>query len=88
MILNMLETKRSQLSITMHEPFWQTHTYEQIVFDENDNYDKSETDCSDFQIRPHIEPKCTLRQQMSGYAVTNTPIDDDVEYVSMVSQLL
>lgn len=81
MILNMLETRQSQLSITMHDPFWETHSYEPIEFDENDNYDACELECAEFPMKPHIQPDCTLRQQMVGYAITNSPIDDDVEYV-------
>lgn len=78
MILNMLDTKHSQLSITMHDPFWESHTYEPIEFDENDNYDDgNEIDCCEYPMKPFIHPKCTLRQQMIGYSITNTPIDDD-----------
>lgn len=82
LILNMLTTRTSDLSVAMGQMFWDNRQYEPIQFNDGDNYDGDEITYSDLPTKPHIPPQSTLRQQMVGYAIINTPIDNDVEYVS------
>lgn len=81
LILNILETRSSELSVTMSQRFWDNRISEPIQFVDDDNYDTDNITYSELPMKPHIQPRCTLRQQMVGYAISNTPIDDNEEYV-------
>lgn len=79
LLLNTLQTKTSDLSLTMDDKFWDSKTYEPIEFDLNDNYESSETVYTELPLKFNTNSSHTLRQQMSGYIISNTPMDDDEE---------
>lgn len=81
LILNILETRSSELSVTMSQQFWDDRVSETIQFTDDDNYDIDNIAYSELPTKPHIQPRCTLRQQMVGYAISNTPVDANEEYV-------
>lgn len=79
LLLNLLQTKCSDLSLTMDDKFWDNKSYEQITFNADDNYETNETQYTELPIKLKIDTKLTLRQQMKGYTILNTPLDDDEE---------
>lgn len=76
LLLNNLETKQSDLKLTMNDQFWDESEAEQIELAENDDYDL-DMPFMDLPIKIHFHPECTLRQQLLGYKISNTPIEDD-----------
>lgn len=76
LLLNTLQTKTSDLSLTMDDKFWDSKTYEPIEFDPNDNYESSETVYTELPLKFNTDPRKTLRQSMSGYIISNTPPND------------
>lgn len=84
LLLNILETKSSDLRLTMDDQFWDSKDYEPIQFNADDNYDLSEPH-TELPLKISSNSKLTLRQQLSGYTISNTPLDDeDDEYVNCI----
>lgn len=79
LLLDLLQTKFSDLKLTMDDRFWDNNTYEPINFDENDNYNENDIEYTELPTKLKIEPRHTLRQEMKGYVIANTPWQDDVE---------
>lgn len=79
LLLDLLQTKFSDLKLTMDDKFWDNKTYEPINFDEKDNYDDSDINYIELPVKLKIDNRNTLRQEMKGYVITNTPWQDDVE---------
>ncbi|XP_031637277.1 condensin complex subunit 2 isoform X2 [Contarinia nasturtii] len=77
LLLNLLQTKFSDLKLTMDDQFWDSKLYEQITFNENDNYDINDNEYIELPIKLKTDRRHTLRQQMKGYVISNTPMDDD-----------
>lgn len=77
LLLDLLHTKFSDLKLTMDDQFWDNKTYEPINFDANDNYDESDLDYTELPVKLKIDKRHTLRMQMKGYVITNTPWQDD-----------
>lgn len=77
LLLNLLQTKFSDLKLTMDDQFWDNKTYEQITFSADDNYDINDSEYIELPIKLKIDKQHTLRQQMKGYVISNTPMDDD-----------
>lgn len=79
LLVNLLQTKFSDLKLTMNDQFWDDRTYEPITFSDGDNYDTNDTEYIELPIKLNADSRHTLRQQMKGYTISNTPIDDDDE---------
>lgn len=79
LLLNLLETKLSDLKLTMDDKFWDNKSYEAINFNADDSYDTNDTEYTELSIRLKTDARFTLRQQMKGYTISNTPMDDDEE---------
>lgn len=79
LLLNLLHTKFSDLKLTMDDQFWDSKTYDTVTFNADDNYDTSDTEYTELPIKLKIDTRHTLRQQMKGYTISNTPMDDDEE---------
>lgn len=79
LLLNLLQTKFSDLKLTMDDQFWDNRIYEPITFDANNNYDTNDTEYTELPIKLKTDVRHTLRQQMKGYTISNTPMDDDEE---------
>lgn len=77
LLLDLLQTKCSDLKLTMDDQFWDNKTYEPINFSANDEYETEEY--TELPVKLKIEKKHTLRQQLKGYVIANTPWDDDEE---------
>lgn len=80
LLLNILQTDTSSLKLTLDDKFWDGSKREEPEVKEEFNEDDiSELPCLDINSRQK------LRQQLSGYMVTNTPIDDDDEDIPQVT---
>lgn len=79
LLLNILQTKFSDLSLTMDDKFWDNKSYEPITFNADDNYETNDTEYTELPIKLKTDTRLTLRQQMKGYTISNTPMDDDEE---------
>lgn len=79
LLVNLLQTKFSDLKLTMDEQFWDDRIYEPIAF--NDDYEANDTEYIELPVKLEANSRHTLRQQMKGYTISNTPIDDDEEWV-------
>lgn len=79
LLLNLLQTKCSDLKLTMDDQFWDAKTYEPITFNSDENYDTNDTEYTELPIKLKTDTRHTLRQQMKGYTISNTPMDDDDE---------
>lgn len=77
LLLNLLQTKFSDLRLTMNDKFWDSKSYEPITFNADDNYDSNDIEYTELPVKLKTEPRLTLRQQMRGYTIANTPLDDD-----------
>lgn len=77
LLVNLLQTKFSDLKLSMDDKFWDDRIYEPITF--SDEYDANDTEYIELPIKLEADPRLTLRQQMKGYTISNTPIDDDEE---------
>lgn len=79
LLLNLLQTKFSDLRLTMNDKFWDSKSYEPITFAADDNYDTNDIEYTELPVKLKTDPRLTLRQQMTGYTISNTPLDDDEE---------
>lgn len=79
LLLNLLQTKCSDLTLTMDDKFWDGKTHDTISLRSDDNYETIDTEYIELPIRINADPKLTFRQQMKGYTISNTPMDDDEE---------
>lgn len=79
LLLNLLQTKRSDLQLTMDDKFWDGEVSESIQFQDFDDYETFDTGYVELPMKLRAESRLTLRQQMKGYAISNTPMDDDEE---------
>lgn len=79
LLLNILQTKFSDLSLTMDDKFWDSKSSEPINFNADDNYETNDTEYTELPIKLNTDTRLTLRQQMKAYTISNTPIDDDEE---------
>lgn len=77
LLVNLLQTKFSDLKLTMNDQFWDERAYDLIEF--KDDYDTNDTEYIELPIKLKADSRLTLRQQMKGYTIANTPIDDDEE---------
>lgn len=78
LLLNLLQTKFSDLKLTMDDKFWDNKSYEPIEFNPDDDYDANgDIEYVKMPVKWNTSPRLTLRQQMRGYAIANTPMDDD-----------
>lgn len=77
LLLNLLQTKISDLKLTMDDKFWDNKSYEPIAF--SDHYDVNESDYIHITTEKkwNTSSRLTLRQQMRGYTISNMPMDDD-----------
>lgn len=81
LLLNLLQTKCSDLKLTMDDQFWDNRIHEPIKFvdDDDNNFDTNDTEYTELPIKLETDIRHTLRQQMKGYSISNTPMDDDDE---------
>lgn len=77
LLLNLLQTKNSDLKMMMTEKFWDSSIYEPIVFKPQPFAD--DTEFTELNVKLKVDPRLTLRQQMKGYLISNTPMDDEDE---------
>lgn len=78
LLLNIVQTKTSDLQLTMDDKFWDNTAYEPIIFNEDDDYDdEGEVQYTELPLQFDTNPALSLRQQMSGYVISNTPMDDE-----------
>lgn len=77
LLLNLLQTKFSDLKLTMDDKFWDSKAYEPIEFNANDDYDSDDIEYVKLPVNWNTSPRLTLRQQMRGYTIANTPMDDE-----------
>lgn len=87
LLVNLLQTKFSDLKLTMNDQFWDDRQYEPIAFNDDDSYDTNDTEYIELPIKLKADTRHTLRQQMKGYTISNTPIDDDEEWVGLIAQM-
>lgn len=79
LLLNILQTDTSSLKLTLDDRYWDASKCEPIEPADNFNQIYEESDMIDMPINLAIKSNQKIRQQLTGYAVTNTPIDDDEE---------
>lgn len=79
LLLNLLQTKFSDLRLTMDDKFWDSKSCEPVTFNADDNYETNDTEYTELPIKLKTDTRLTLRQQMKGYTISNTPLDDDEE---------
>lgn len=77
LLLNVLQTKESNLKLTMDDRFWDGTKCEPNEYTEPNEYDWPSEQYIGLPISLNVHQKHHLRQQLSGYLITNTPIDDD-----------
>lgn len=78
LLLNVLQTKESDLKLTMDECFWDNTENQSNEYNELNEYDWNKDDFIELPMNLNVQHKHRLRQQLSGYSITNTP-NDDVE---------
>lgn len=79
LLLNLLQTKLSDLKLTMTDKFWDGKICEPIALKPDDDYQTNDEDYVPLPIQLKTDPRFTLRQQMKGYTISNTPMDDEEE---------
>lgn len=78
LILNFIETNASDLRLTMNDPFWDRREFDETKFSADNNYDLNEAP-TELPLNINASNRFTLRQQLSSYTISNTPLDDDDE---------
>lgn len=76
LLLNTLETKTSDLRLTMNDQFWDDEEAVPVKFDANDEYDLNKT-YTELPVKIVAKANHTLRQQLSGFTISNTVVDDE-----------
>lgn len=79
LLLSILRTSNSSMKLTLDNHFWDSTECEPIEYKEDNTYESTDADLLEQSIQLNIPPKYKIRQQLSGYLITNTPIDDDEE---------
>lgn len=77
LLLNVLQTNESDLKLTLNATFWDGADSEPNEYCESNEYGCTDEQYVDLPLGVNIQPTHKLRQQLSGYLITNTPIDDD-----------
>lgn len=77
-LFNMIETNASDLRLTMIDPYWDTREFDEVKFSADNNYDLNEAP-TELPLKINASNRFTLRQQLSSYTISNTPLDDDDE---------
>lgn len=77
LLLNILHTEMSNLKLTLSDPFWDDTDCEPNEYSEKNEYECDEKDLVRLTNKFNMSFRQRLRQQLSGYLITNTPIDDD-----------
>lgn len=77
LLLNVLQTKQSDLKLTMDECFWDNTQKEPNEYNDTNEYEWTNEQYIELPMIFNVQQKHRLRQQLSGYSITNTPIDDD-----------
>lgn len=85
LLLNILRTGQSSMKLTLDNHFWDPSECEPIEYKEDNLYEYTDADLLDQSIQLNIPSKYKIRQQLSGYLITNTPIDDDEEETPQVN---
>lgn len=77
LLSNLLQTKVSDLKMTLDDKFWDSKSHEPIEF--SDHYEVHESDYIHInaEIKWNAFSQLTLRQQLKGYIISNTPMDND-----------
>lgn len=77
LLLNVLQTKESDLKLVLNDKFWDARDCPVNEYSETNEYDWIDDEFVGLKSKLKVLPKHRLRQQMSGYLITNTPMDDD-----------
>lgn len=73
-----LPTKLSLFDLEMDEKFFDREEYEHIEFADDDDYDEiMEGGYRELPFGFNLDPQLTIRQNLHGYKIKNTPFDDD-----------
>lgn len=79
LLLSILRTSNSSMKLTLDNHYWDSSECEPIEYKEDNTYECTDADLLEQSIQLNIPSKYKIRQQLSGYLITNTPIDDDEE---------
>lgn len=79
LLLNILETNDSDLKLTLDDKFWDDADGEAVEYRDDNIYECDEESTFEMPVPLNVTSQHRIRQQLSGYMVVNTPIDDDEE---------
>lgn len=77
LLMNILQTRTSDMRLIQNYQFWDDAVCEPNVYSETNEYDWGDAEFITLPIALDINDSNNLRQQLAGYLITNTPIDDD-----------
>lgn len=78
LLMNILPSQTSDMSLILDQKFFRdTDDIEPNEYTETNEYDWSDDKFVKVHVPVHVRDKNLLRESLSGYLITNTPIDDD-----------
>lgn len=77
LLMNILQTRTSDMRLIQNNNFWDSTECAPNVYSETNEYDWTDAECTTLPVALDIGDNNYLRQQLAGYLITNTPIDDD-----------
>lgn len=83
---NIIPTTASKLRVPQHTPFWSKHDQKTITGEANSDQPRSEILEVAQVIKPSELHKFFVRQNLSGYVLSNSPLEEDDKDSSMTSR--
>lgn len=77
LLMNILQTRTSDMRLIQDHKYWDSAECAPNVYSETNEYDWTDAEITTLPVALDIKDKNALRQQLAGYLITNTPIDDD-----------
>lgn len=77
LLMNILQTRTSDMRLIQDHKFWDSAECAPNVYTESNEYDWADDEFTTLPVPLDVRDNNNLRQQLAGYLITNTPIDDD-----------
>lgn len=77
LLINILQTRTSDMRLIQDHDFWDETDCAPNEYSETNEYDWTDAEFTTLPVPLDIKDNNNLRQQLAGYLITNTPIDDD-----------
>lgn len=77
LLFNILQTRASDMRLIQNNQFWDSTDCAPNIYSETNEYDWTDDEYKTLPVALDIKDNNNLRQQLAGYLITNTPIDDD-----------